>query len=432
MINRIKTLFKHQGFKKYFANISWLFAEKILRMIVGLFVGIWVARYLGPDKFGLLSYAQSFVGIFSAIATLGLDGIVVREFVKYPEKENELLGTAFILKLFGAFLTLIILYIAIHFTSNDRYTNILIFIIASATIFQAFNVIDMYFQSKVMSKYIVFTNSFTLLLSSFVKILLIFNKAPLIAFAGMVVFDSLVMSLGYIYWYLKVKKEIFFIKFNIAIAKQLLKSSFPLILSSISVVLYMRVDQIMIKELLNNKAVGNYAVAVRLSEIWYFIPGIIINSIFPAIINAKKISEKLYYYRFQQLYKIMVILAILISFPISFFSNEIINILYGSQYNEASSVLKIHIWTSLFVFLGLVSSKWFIIEHIEKYSFYRTILGLLLNIILNIILIPIFKIKGAAIATLISQIFTAYIFDIFTIKTRNMFFIKTKALLLKD
>ena len=209
MTNKIKTLFEHQGFKKYFANTSWLFAEKILRMVIGLFVGIWIARYLGPDRFGLLSYAQSFVGLFSAIATLGLNGIVVRELVKYPKKEDEIMGTVFVLKLFGAFLTLIILYIAIHFTSNDIYTNILIFIIASATIFQAFNVIDFYFQAKVMSKYVVLANSFTLLFSSFVKIILIINQAPLVAFAWMVVFDNLVMVLGYVYWYFKIKKEFF-------------------------------------------------------------------------------------------------------------------------------------------------------------------------------------------------------------------------------
>jgi len=155
---KIKTLQQHSGFMRYFKNTSWLFAEKILRMIVGLFVGVWVARYLGPDKFGLFSYAGSFVGLFTAIATLGLNGIVVRELVKHPQKENELLGTAFYLKLMGAVLTLVILYIAIHFTSNNHFTNVLIFIIASATIFQSFNVVDMYFQSKVMSKYVVYAN----------------------------------------------------------------------------------------------------------------------------------------------------------------------------------------------------------------------------------------------------------------------------------
>ena len=172
MITKLKSLKNHQGFMKYFKNTSWLFAEKILRMVVGLFVGIWVARYLGPEQFGLFSYAQSFVGLFTAIATLGLDGIVVRELVKNESRRNELIGTAFWLKFFGAFAVLLILAMAINFTSNDTYTNTLVFIIASATIFQSFNVIDFYFQSKVMSKFVVYANVISLLLSSIIKVVL--------------------------------------------------------------------------------------------------------------------------------------------------------------------------------------------------------------------------------------------------------------------
>lgn len=149
LTSKIQNLQQHSGFMKYLKNTSWLFGEKILRMVVGLFVGIWVARYLGPEQFGLFSYAQSFVGLFTAIATLGLDGIVVRELVKDESRRDELIGTAFYLKLIGAIAVLIVLAVAIQFTSNDHYTNILVFIIASATIFQAFNVVDMYFQAKV-------------------------------------------------------------------------------------------------------------------------------------------------------------------------------------------------------------------------------------------------------------------------------------------
>jgi O-antigen/teichoic acid export membrane protein len=430
MINKIKNLFQHQGFVKYFKNTSWLFVEKIFRMVVGFFVSVWVARYLGPDRFGLLSYAQSFVGLFSPIATLGLDGIIVRELVKYPEKENELLGTSFILKLCGAGMLFIILYIAIHFTSNNSYTNLLVFIIASAYIFQSFNIIDLYFQAKVMSKYAVFANSFSLLLSSFVKIILIIKKAPLIAFASVVVFDSFIVALGYIYWFWKIKKEWFIktIKFRFEIAKQLLKDSWPLILSGMAIAVYMRIDQVMIKEMLNANAVGQYAVAVRLSEVWYFIPMTITSSLFPAIINAKKISEKLYYERLQKLYNLMVWIAIPIAFFMTFFSNWIINLLYGSQYNRAGDVLKIYIWAGVFVFLGVASSKWFINENLQKYSFYRTLTGVIINAILNMILIPKYSIKGAAIATLISQTVASYLFNAFNYKLRRNFVMQTKSL----
>ena len=173
MINKFRFLKNNAGFKCYANNIFWLMGEKILRMFVALFVGIWIARYLGPEQFGLLSYAQSFVFLFTAITTLGLDGIVVRELVKDESRRDKLLGTAFGLKLVGAILILPILALAVQLTSNDDYTNLLVFIIASATIFQSFNVIDFYYQSKVLSKYVALTNGVSLALSSIIKIALV-------------------------------------------------------------------------------------------------------------------------------------------------------------------------------------------------------------------------------------------------------------------
>ncbi|MBA5248924.1 MAG: flippase, partial [Gammaproteobacteria bacterium] len=235
---------------KYFKNTSWLFGEKILRMVIGLLVGIWVARYLGPEQFGLFSYAQSFVGLFAAIATLGLDGIVVRELVKNESRTSTLIGTAFRLKLIGALVTLLVLAIAINFTSNDSQTNILIFIIASATIFQSFNVVDMYFQAKVLSKFVVYVNVISLFLSSIVKIALILNEASLISFAWVVLFDSFVLAFGFAYVFLKNSKlNIHNSKFNKMVAIDLLKDSWPLILSGIVISIYMKIDQVMIKEM---------------------------------------------------------------------------------------------------------------------------------------------------------------------------------------
>lgn len=414
MITKIKSLKNNQGFMKYFKNTSWLFGEKILRMIVGLFVGIWVARYLGPEQFGLFSYAQSFVGLFTAIATLGLDGIVVRELVKDGNRRDELIGTAFWLKLIGAFAVLTVLAIAINFTSNDSFTNTLVFIIASATIFQSFNVIDFYFQSKVLSRYVVFANVISLLISSVVKVVLLLNEAPLIAFAWVIFFDSFVLACGFIYFYLKHSTfKMKHLTFKKETAVALLKDSWPLILSGMVVAVYMKIDQVMIKEMMNVEAVGQYAAAVRLSEIWYFIPLAIVSSLFPAIINAKKQSEELYYTRLQKLYDFMVWMAIAIALPMTFLSDLIVDLLYGGQYNQAGSVLMIHIWTGVFVFLGLAFGRYLTTENLTKKSFYRTLLGAVLNVILNYILIPIYGINGAAIATLLGQFIANYVYDFF-------------------
>ena len=429
MVEKFRLLKEHKGFIKYFKNTSWLLSEKILRIIVGLFVGIWVARYLGPEQFGLFSYVQSFVGLFTVIATLGLDSIVIRELVKDETKRDKLLGTAFCLKLIGAFLVLFILYITINFIENDSKTNILVFIIAGSTIFQSFNVVDFYFQSKIQSKFVVYANIISLLMSSIVKVTLLLNEASLVAFAWVILFDSFILSCGFIYFYMKNNLSLLKWKFDKIIAIELLKDSWPLILSAVVISVYMKVDQIMIKEILGNEQVGQYAVAVRLSEIWYFIPMAIVSSLFPAIVNAKKESKELYYSRLQKLYDLMVWMAIAIALPMTFLSDWIVDLLYGSAYIEAGSVLMIHIWAGVFVFLGVAFSSFLASENLTKKAFYRTLLGAIINIILNYILIPIYGIMGAAIATLIGQFVANYIYDIFDsslhqqLKMKSMSFI---------
>lgn len=430
MISRIRSLRAHQGFMRYFANTSWLFGEKILRMVVGLFVGIWVARYLGPEQFGLFSYAQSFVGLFTAIATLGLDGIVVRELVKDESRRDELIGTAFYLKLIGAIAVLIVLAVAIQFTSNDQYTNILVFIIASATIFQAFNVVDMYFQAKVLSKYVVFANIISLFISSIVKIVLILNDAPLIAFAWATLFDSVVLALGFIYFYLKNNSKFKFqnLKFTKATAVALLKDSWPLILSGIVVSIYMKIDQVMIKEMLDNEAVGQYAAAVRISEAWYFIPAVIASSLFPAIISSKKQSEELYYARLQKLYDLMVWFGILLVLPLWFFSDLIILTLFGEPFANAIDVFEVTIFILILIFISSVHGKWLLSEGLQRYSLFYSIMGVISNVVANLYFIPKYGIVGAAYGTVLAQT-VPYLLLFRNSKTRRQFYMIGKSFL---
>ncbi|WP_345976377.1 flippase [Sulfurimonas sp. HSL3-7] len=428
MIAKLKALKSHQGFMKYFKNTSWLFGEKILRMAAGLLIGVWIARYLGPEQFGLLSYAGAFVGLFSAVAALGLDNIIVRKLVKDETQRDLLLGTAFLLKIIGGVLVLLFLALAINLVSIDTYTATLIFIIASAMLFQSFNVIDIYFQSRVLSRYVVYANIISLSVSSIVKIVLILKAAPLIAFAFVVLFDSIVLALGFIYIYRLNHLSVGQWTFNSGVAVTLLKESWPLILSGIVVAVYTKVDQVMIKTMLGNEAVGQYAAAVRISEAWYFIPTVIAASIFPAVIHAKKQSETLYYARLQKLFDLMVWIAIAIALPMSFFSDWLIDMLYGSPFHPSASVLIVHIWTGVFVFLGVASSKWFIVEELQKLAFYRTFYGMLTNIILNLLLIKEFGIIGAAYATLISYGVAGFLFDFFNPKTRAVFYMKLNTL----
>lgn len=419
--------FTNQGFARYFKNTSWLVGEKIFRMTISLFVGVWVARYLGPEQFGMLSYAQSVVLLFSVFSSLGLDGIVVRELVKEGSKRNQLLGTAFALKLFGALFALILIILSILFQGGGDQTVVLVLIIASATIFQSFNIIDFYFQSKVLSRYVVFSNFISLSFASVLKVGFIVFKAPLILFACVSLIESFLLAISFVMFFNRKVGGILNWSFNKALAKSLLVDSWPLILSSFVVSIYMKVDQIMINAFLDAKAVGYYAAAIRLSEAWYFIPVVITASFFPAIINAKNRGGKLYIKRFQQLNDFMVLLALCIAVPTTFLGAWAVQLLYGNEYARSAGVLVIHIWSGIFVFMAVSSGKFLTAENMTKKIFYRNFLGLIINLILNMIFIPVYGIEGAAICTLASWFAAGYMYDLFDRELRYIFIIKSKS-----
>ena len=405
---------------KYFKNTSWLFAEKILRMVVGLLVVVWVARYLGPNKFGLLSYAHSFVGLFTIFATFGLDEIVVRELVKDESKRDSLVGTTFWLKLFGAFFVLLVLAFTVNFTSNDLETNILVFIIASATIFQSFNVVDIYFQSKVMGKYVAYANLFSLFISSIVKIILILSNASLIAFAWVVLFDSIVLACGFIYFFLKHStfriKNLIFYK---STAIDLLKDSWPLIFSGAVLMIQANIDQVMIKEMINSTEVGFYSVAIKLIASFGFIPVMLKISLYPAILNSKIVSNEIYQDRLLNFYRLNFILFLAVAIPIFLFSEQIVLLLFGIQYQSVGILLSIMVIRLFFTNMGVARSAYILNENLMKFSLITMILGTITNIALNYLWIPWYGSKGAIIATIISFFVTIFLLDIFYSKTRN-------------
>ncbi|NQZ87037.1 MAG: flippase [Colwellia sp.] len=418
----------HSGAIKYLKNTSWLLSEKILRIFVVLFVGIWLARYLGPEQFGLLSYALSYSTIFIAISSLGLDNVVIRELVKSEGDRDILLGTAFILKIIGAIFGIFLLVVILFIQSQGSLTTTLILIVTAVTVFQSLNVVNFYFQAKVLSKFFVFSNAISIFFSVIIKVTLILNEAPLVTFAYVVLFDSFVLAIGFMYFYTHQNLSVFSWSFDFKLAKALIRSGLPLFLSAVAVSVYMKIDQIMIKNILGDAAVGQYASAARLSEAWYFIPMVIASSLFPSIIKAQKKDRALYIKRLQQLNDMLVWGAICIAIPVTFFGDSIILFLYGAEYDGASDVLVIHIWSSVFVFMTIASGKFLIADKMENKIFYRNLSGLVINILLNIIVIPLYGVKGAAITTLISWFVAGYVYDYFDKDINYMFRVKSNSL----
>ncbi len=430
--------FRSDSFKKYFSNTSWLLFEKIIRLALNFIVMIAVVRYLGPDQFGIYSYAISFYGLFVAFISLGLEGIAIRELVKFPQRRDEILGSVFYSQFIGASIAVILITLTLVITGEELNTALLIIIISLSSFFQTLNVVDYYFRSTVKAKYSVYVLSTSVILVSITKLILILIEAPLIAFVIAYSFEFVFNSIGYFIAYHKQKLKLINWKFDKGLATNLLKDSWPLILSGVVVSIYMKIDQVMIKNMLDVKEVGYYAAAVRLSEAWYFIPIAVSNALFPAIVNAKSISKELYLNRLQKLYDILAWIAILIALPVSFFSKEIISLLYGLNYLPSAPILTIYIWAGVAVFLGVASSQFLITENLTKVSFYRTALGMVVNVILNLFLIRLYGILGSAFATLIaysiavfSVVFFKDLYKVFLMMIRAILFIDLLRMIFK-
>ena len=419
--------FRSQGFKRYFLNTSWMISERLVRIVVAFLVGVYVARYLGPERFGLISYALSFIALFSAVATLGLDQIVIRKLVENEETKTKILGTAFTLKIAGSLALLSVIFISVQLISTDNYTKFLITILALGIFFQSFNVIDFYFESLVIAKFSSWAKFGAMFASSMLKLWLIHIHASLLWFAWAFVFENAILAVLLVIFYTTKKSKIHWWRFEKKLAFKFLHDSWPLIISSLAIMVYMRIDQVMIKAILDNKSVGNYAVAVKLSEAFYFIPLAISSSLFPAIIKLKQENNRLYLAGLQKLYDLMTWLGISIALPTTIFADHIVRFLFGQNYLPAADVLKIHIWACVFVFLGIACGKWFIAENLQKYSLYRTLSGAILNIILNLVLIPIFGIRGAAFSTVVSYFSAAYLSMAFFKHSRKNFWLATKS-----
>ncbi|OGU74906.1 MAG: hypothetical protein A2V93_04345 [Ignavibacteria bacterium RBG_16_34_14] len=401
-------------------NFGWLFGDRILRLGVGVLTTIWIARYLGPSDFGLLNYAIAFVAIISALSTLGLDQIAVRNIVLAPQNKNETIGTAFFLRISGSIVLILLSIILVTIIRpNDSLSLLLILIVGSGTIFQSFDVIDFWFQSSLNSKYTVYAKNTAFGFVSLLRILFILTNSSIVYFAIAILIENILGGsfLAAVYTYKKEKISEWKARTTIAIS--LLKDSWPLILSGIAIMIYMRIDQIMLKEMLGDTSVGIYSAAVRLAEVWYFIPIAIVNSVFPILIETKKVSEAQYYRRLSKLYSGLTWMAIIVAIIISLGANYIVNFLYGNDYSGAGAILSLNIWAGIFVFQGIARGLWLISENLQKYSYYYTIGACIVNIGLNFYLIPIMEGKGAAIATLISYFFSVIIFPLFIKETRN-------------
>jgi PST family polysaccharide transporter len=418
---------------KVLVNTSWLVGEKVFRMSLSLLIGVWVIRYLGPQQYGMYSYALAIVGLLVPLSRMGLPKIAVRNLVCDPSARDKVLGTAFILEVIGgtAVIPLSIL-ISFLFRSDEKLVLLIVGIISISELLRSFEVIDFWFSSKVQAKYIAIANIISFSIGNLIKAILLLFHASLIYFIAIYTLEFAIMSITFILFYTWKVGSIRNWIFSFGYAKQMLSDGWPLIFSGFVIMIYMKSDQIMIAQMIGDRAVGIYAAAARIAEMWYFVPVALVNSISPSIIQARQNGLGNYHEKLSRFSNILVVLAYFFSIVISIFSPFIVGILYGVEYAESSMILSLYVWSGCFVVLGLIRTTYATAENLTYIPFISTLSGAIVNVGLNIILISKYGAVGAALSTLIAQAIASYLSSFFFTQTRELFFDHTRALLLTD
>jgi PST family polysaccharide transporter len=402
-------------------------------MLFGLTIGIWVARYLGPGQFGLLNYVIAVVALFASVVPLGLDTIVVRDLVHAPEQSGSLLGTTFLLRVVaGLLMSVAAILFAAYSPGGNHHTVLLTAIIALSVVPRAADVFDLCFQSTMQSKLTVMAKNAGTLIGNAGRIVLILLSASLTAFCWITSIEVILGALGLAITYIVSGNTFCQWSFNANLARRLLKESWPMIISGMFILLYMRIDVVMLKLMAGDAATGIYSAAYRVSEICYFIPSAITTSVSPIILALRKSDNALYLVRIRQLFSLLITLSLCLSIFTTLTAHWIVNILYSARFAQAAPILAVHIWASVFVFLGVAQGPWDVAENALPYTLYRTMIGGAANIIINMVLIPRFGGMGAAIATLISYAVSGTFANLLFAKTRPAFALQIQSLKLTD
>lgn len=408
-------------------NTGWLLFDRLIRMLLGLLVGAWVARYLGPAQFGELAYVIAFVAFFQAIVSLGTDGIVVRDIVRNPDMAPLLLGTAFALRVstgvvcwFAAVGGMIIM------NGVDDPRVVLTALVAGAVVFQAVDIVDLWFQSQSQSRRTVLAKLAAYFISNACKVYLILIHAPLVSFAAVMALDFLASALALAVAYRGLRTSSRW-EVRWSLARELISHAWPFALSGVAIIAYVRIDQLVIGQILGGSALGVYSAALSLSQLWQFVPMTVATSLAPYLARKKAQSEQAYDATLQRMFRLFALMAILIAIVVALLAPALVEKLYGAQYSSAVGVLQVHVVSNVFLFLGVAQGLWLINEGLAKLSLYKAAIGALVSIAGNLLLVPHYGIMAAAVVTVIAQFLSSVVSNaifakkIFRMQTVGMF-----------
>lgn len=393
-------------------NAGWLIAGRIYHMVLAFIVGLLTARYLGPSNYGLINYAATYASFFSSFCTLGINSIIVKNFVDHPEEEGETIGSAIVLRAISSVLSVImILCITLIADKGETITHVVVLLCGIGVIFQVMDTLNYWFQSRLQSKYAAIAAMISCTMVSIYKVWLLVTGKSVVWFAISTSIDYAVIALVLLIIYKKNNGPKFI--FSITKAKELFNSSYHFILAGLMVSIYASTDRFMLKQLLNEAEVGYYSTAVSVCSAWVFVLSAITDSIYPDILQSFNSDKNIFEKKNKQLYAIVFYVSITASCLLSVFAEPIVYMLYGNDYLLAAAPLRVITWYTAFSYLGVARNAWVVCYRKQNYLKYLYVGAAVLNVGLNMLMIPLWGASGAAAASLITQISTILVFPMF-------------------
>lgn len=388
-------------------------------MIIQFIIGIITARYLGPSKYGVISYVASYIAFFTSVVSLGLNGVLINELVRNNDDDGDIVGTAILLRFFVGILSAFAVIGIVGFSEGGNPQFLIIAILMAIQLpFTSLDTINYWYQSKLLSKYTVIIQSIAFIFVALYKTYILVARKSIGWFAFSNTLNIILIAIAYYSSFRKnSEKPLRFSKYYL---RKLLQQCFPFLLANLMVQIYAQTDKIMIRTLLGSiEQVGIYTVCTTISHMISVIPLALIDSGRPIVMELKSKSSQFYEIRLRQLIAGVVWISFLYSLFITLLSPQILKLLYGSEYISGSTCLKIIVWYTAFSYLGGIRSIWLICEKKNMFVFWLSMMGAVTNVLLNFILIPRYGIEGAALATLLTQVLANLVYPGFFKDTRG-------------
>lgn len=392
-------------------NVGWIIGGRVYQMALAFVVGLLTARYLGPSNYGLINYAATYTTFFASFCTLGINSVIIKNFVDHPDEDGEAIGSAIVLRTVSSFLS-VIMMLCITFIADkgEKTIHLVIFLCSIGVIFQVMDTLNYWFQSKLQSKYVALATVISYTVVSAYKVWLLVTGKSVEWFAVSTSLDYFVIAVFLLIVYKKQKGPKF--SFSMKKAKELFGSSYHFILSGLMISIYGSTDKFMLKQMLDEAEVGYYSTAVTICNTWVFVLAAIVDSLYPVILESFEKDKDLFERKNKQLYAIVFYVSITVSFLLTLLAKPAVQLLYGAEYLPAVMPLRIITWYTAFSYLGVARNAWIVCYNKQNYLKYLYVASAIINVALNALIIPWLGASGAAIASLITQISTILIFPV--------------------